>query len=259
MIDNLLAQMPPAQKKMLPKSLQDQLKKHGTWSKVPKAERDKIGVDVASLLAQMEMGAMNDINAALAGMDMPDDPTNGTGLGPDGWVTSRNWSGPAGFNPKKVDTAKSLTWALAEAKRMIPDAVLFRIDSTGVFPDGHADFTLVDRGSLDFRFISPSRMKRDTKRPLGAKVERRCMFRIELTKDGAWSAPMDGWECNEKLVGPPKCSFQQVWKKALAKKAPANALGSLGYRADFNGVAKWYFDIDDPDVDFSEMFDDAGC
>ena len=67
---------------------------------------------------------------------------------------------------------------------------------------------------------------------------------------------MDGWECKETLVGPPKCTFAKVWKKALAKGAPSNAIGTLGYRADFNGVARWYFDIDDPDMKFSEIFND---
>ncbi|HUS31379.1 MAG TPA: serine/threonine-protein kinase [Kofleriaceae bacterium] len=258
LINDMLGKMPPEQRKMLPKPVQDLLKKYGSWAKVPKAERDKLGVDLAGMMAQMQIGAMDDINDALT-VDISnnaDDPTHGTGLGPDGWVMNRTFAAYAGYDPKKVDPAKTQAFIVAEAKRMVPDAVLFRIDADGVFPDGHADFSLIENGSIDYRFISPSRMKRDPKKPLGAKVERRCMFRIELTKDGAWSAPMDGWDCNERLVGLPKCSFAQVWKKALAKKAPSNAIGSLGYRADFNGVAKWYFDIEDPDAKFSEMFND---
>jgi len=82
------------------------------------------------------------------------------------------------------------------------------------------------------------------------------MFRVMIDKDGPWSAPIDGWECKEKLIGPPKCSLVQVWKKALAKKAPANALGSLGYRTDGSGAATWYFSIRDDDLSFSEMFPD---
>ena len=65
---------------------------------------------------------------------------------------------------------------------------------------------------------------------------------------------MNGWECDEKLIGPPKCTAAKVWKKALAAKAPSNAVGTLGYRPDFNGVAKWYLDI--KDTDFSEMWND---
>jgi hypothetical protein len=183
-------------------------------------------------------------------------PKTGAGLGPDGWVVSRNFSPPGSFDPKKVDTSKYLAWALAEAKKLAPDAVLFRIDASGVFPDGHADFTIVDNGDLDYRFISPSRAKRDPSKPIGAKQEQKCMFRVQLSKEGAWSAPMNGWECKEKLVGPPKCTFAQVWKKALARNAPSNAVAELGYRADFNGVAKWYVGIDDPDSKFSEIFDD---
>jgi hypothetical protein len=260
MIDQLLAKMTPQQLKMLPPSVQALLKKYGSWSKVPKAERDKVGVDMAGMLTQLTIGSMDDINAALAGTgddDMLDDPTHGTGLGKDGWVASRDFAPPQGFDPKHVDTAKYLPWALGVAKKMVPDAVLFRIDASGVFPDGHADLTVVDNGDLDYRFISPSRLKRDPSKPIGAKQDRRCMFRVELTKDGATSAPINGFDCNEKLIGPPKCTFAQVWKKALAKKAPSNAVGTLGYRTTpTTGDAVWYFDIDDPDVKFSEMFPD---
>ena len=169
---------------------------------------------------------------------------------------SRDFAGPPGYDPKHADPVKALPWAIAEAKKLVPDAVLFRIDANGVYPDGHADLTLVEHGSLDFRFISPSHAKRDPTKPIGAKREERCMFRVELTPNGAWSAPINGWECNEKLIGPPKCSFAQVWKKALALKAPANAIAELGYRPNFDGVATWYIDIDDPDAKFSEMFGD---
>ena len=79
------------------------------------------------------------------------------------------------------------------------------------------------------------------------------MFRIMLDEEGVWTAPIDGWECKEKLIGPPKCTLAQVWKKALAKGAPSNAVASLGYRP-WQGVAKWYFSIEG--TKFSEVFAD---
>ncbi|HSD86905.1 MAG TPA: serine/threonine-protein kinase [Kofleriaceae bacterium] len=272
-VDQIIAALPADQRKMLPPVVQKAIKKYGSWSKVPKAEREAMAPAVLAGLGNV----MGDLDKALSpdppapdkntardrkaapdqqpGSDEP--PAADKGVGADGWVVSRNFPGPRGYDAKHVDVAKTIPWALAEAKRLVPDAVLFRIDANGVYPDGHADLTAVDNGSLDFRFISPSRSKRDPSKPIGAKQEKKCMFRVELNKDGAWSAPMDGWECNkEKPIGPPKCSVIQIWKKALAKKAPSNALGELGYRATFDGTTTWYFDINDDDVKFSEMFRD---
>ena len=59
--------------------------------------------------------------------------------------------------------------------------------------------------------------------------------------------------CKEPLLGPPKCTSVQVWKKALAKGAPANAIAELGYRSWAN-KARWYFSIEGTKV--SDVFDD---
>ena len=136
---------------------------------------------------------------------------------------------PSGFDPKKLSVEKYLPFALAEAKKLVPDAVLFRIDADGVFPDGHADITLTDHGSLDFRFISPAHAKPDPSLPVGAKQDYKCMFRVQLDNEGAWSAPINGWECKEPLLGPPKCTTVEVWKKALARvrrptRSPSSAI-----------------------------------
>ncbi len=179
-------------------------------------------------------------------------PRAGVGLGPDGWVVSRRFM-PSGFDPKRLSVEKYLPLALAEAKKLVPDAVLFRIDADGVFPDGHADITLTDNGSLDFRFISPSHAKPDPSLPVGAKQDYKCMFRVMLDGEGAWSAPINGWECKEPLLGPPKCTTVEVWKKALARGAPNNAIAELGYRGWAN-KAKWYVSIDG--TKFSEVFED---
>jgi hypothetical protein len=122
-----------------------------------------------------------------------------------------------------------------------------------VYPDGHADITFEEHGSLDFRFISPKHSMRDPKLPIGAKQELKCMFRIMLDKEGAWSAPLSGFECNEALIGPPKCTTKQVWQKALAKGAPENAIAELGYRS-WQNKRKWYFSIEG--TKFSEVFED---
>jgi serine/threonine protein kinase len=254
-VDELVAQtlerMSPEAMAAMPE-LGAALKKYGGWRKIPKAEREKLGTAIITSTSNITVKAANDVAALL---DV-DPPTAGNGLGPDGWVVYRRFAAPAGFDPTKVDAAKHMQFAISEAKKLVPDAILFRIDANGVFPDGHADFTAVDHGSLDYRFISPSRLRRDPKKPIGGKQEKKCMFRVMIDKEGAWSAPLDGWDCKEKLIGPPKCSLVQVWKKALAMKAPKNALASIGYWANFSGVATWFFRIDDDDFKFSEQFRD---
>jgi hypothetical protein len=237
---------------MLPPVVQAALQKYGKWSKIPKAERDALMAAMTGQSAAIAARAATDAAAVLDATP----PSAGTGLGPDGWLVYRRFAAPAGFDASKLDAAKYLPFALAEAKKLVPDAVLFRIDAAGVFPDGRADLIAVDNGALDYRFISPSRTKRDPKRPIGAKQEKKCMFRIMIDKDGPWSAPIDGWDCKDKLIGPPRCSFVQVWQKALAKGAPKNAIAELGYRSDFNGVATWYFDVEDDDQPFDATFRD---
>ena len=167
---------------------------------------------------------------------------------------SRRFSPPGMYDPKKLSVEKYLPIAIAEAKKLVPDAVLFRIDADGVYPDGHSDITLADHGSLDFRFISPKRAKRDPSLPVGAKQkEAKCMFRVQFDEEGGWSAPLSGFDCDEPLLGPPKCKTTQVWQKASAKGAPANAIAELGYRA-WDKKPKWYVSIDG--TKFSEMFED---
>jgi len=252
----------PAARAMFPPELDAALKKYGKWSKIPKAERTKLLAKIAGMTSTLTKSG-RDINRALAGdapgSTAPTPPTTpkttappAAGLDAKGWVVSRRFN-PSGYNKKNLSVEKYLPMAIAEAKKLVPDAVLFRIDADGVFPDGHADITLAEHGSLDFRFISPKRAKGDPKLPLGAKQDFKCMFRIMFDDDGGWSAPIDGWECKEPLIGSPKCTTAQVWKKAIAKGAPANAIAELGYRG-WDSKPKWYFDIEG--TKFSEVFED---
>jgi serine/threonine-protein kinase len=267
-VDQIIAALPAQGRKMLPPVVQKAIKKYGSWAKVPKAEREAMAPAVMASLGQL----MGGLDTALA-PDPPapaadkkpapdkgpapdthpasdEPPAMDKGIGADGWVVSRNFPPPAGYSAKHVDVAKALPWALAEAKRLVPDAVLFRIDAQGVSADGHADLSRDSDLSLDFRFISPSHSKDSSSK------EKKCMFRIELTKDGAWSAPLGGFACKEKLLGPPKCSVIQIWKKARAMNAPGAGVGELGYRATPSGDAMWYVDIEGGGDKFSKMFRD---
>ncbi len=172
-----------------------------------------------------------------------------------GWFERHDVS-PPGKDMKRVDVDKHIAWAIAEAKRTVPDAALFRIDVENVFPDGHADLTLpgfaYKYGGIDLRFVSPSHTKRDPSVPRGVKVERTCALRVDGGPDGFEIRDLSG-DCDEVGIPVPKCKIAQVWKKALAKHPDvADAVASIGYRG-----RKWWFTIyDDGKSMVSETYAD---
>ena len=172
-----------------------------------------------------------------------------------GWFERHDVS-PPGKDMKRVDVDKHIAWAIAEAKRTVPDAALFRIDVENVFPDGHADLTLpgfaYKYGGIDLRFVSPSHTKRDPGVPRGVKVERTCALRVDGGPDGFEIRDLSG-DCDEVGIPVPKCKIAQVWTKALAKHPDiADAVASIGYRGK-----KWWFTIyDDGKSIVSETYAD---
>ncbi|MDX2087057.1 MAG: serine/threonine-protein kinase [Kofleriaceae bacterium] len=177
-----------------------------------------------------------------------------------GWPTRQGLS--FALDPAHVDVAKLIAFAVTEAKRQVPDAELFRIDADGVGPDGFANLELPslasDHGSIDLRFRSPARSKRDPDVPLGVKQKWECEFRIEAEPDGVQIRPVSGLDCSKETPVPaPRCTPADLWKRAIAKKAPAtNAVANLGYRATGNRII-WYFDIGaGTDRIFSATFSD---
>ena len=190
-------------------------------------------------------------------------PPPGDGPPPGEWITNHTLAPPPGFDPEHLDVSSFIPWAMTEARRAIPDEQLIRIDSNGVGPDGRANLKLPsfasDHGSIDVRFISPSRGKRDPKLPLGAaRHDFKCMFRVIATPDGVEMMPIDFFDCaKERPVPPPRCSFSAVWNKAIARKAPsANAVGDVDYRTSGSRPV-WYFAIGSgSDKLFSDTFGD---
>jgi hypothetical protein len=177
------------------------------------------------------------------------------------WVSDRDLA-YAGFDPKRVDVSALIRWAIAEARKADPDAALFRIDVSGVGPDGFANLELPtlasDHGSLDLRFFSPARAKPDPSLPIGVpEPNKTCEFRIEAEPDGVRLRPIRGGGCKGDIpIPPPRCTAAALWKRALAAKAPQNAVASLGYRA-WSGRFRWGFDIGfGGDKAFSHVFED---
>jgi len=161
---------------------------------------------------------------------------------------------PPGFDARAADVGKLLGLAEAEVKKVYPDALLFRIDADGVGADGKANLTLADGMYLDYRFVSPAHSKRPADVPLGVDWEEKCILRMWVEPHSIEVRPLTGWECDEVPVRKPRCSAAQVWKKAIERGAPKDAVAELGYRADFSKKPVWYFSV--KGTGFSEIFQD---
>jgi serine/threonine protein kinase len=248
--------------KALPPDQQKRLAAYKGLSKLPPAERLK-------RLRQLTQQAMAGVEApdpaavAQAAGDDDDHAAPAAPSAPARWITNQSIDPPSGYDPEHLDVTAFLPWAIAQARKAIPDAQMFRIDADGVGPDGRANLQLPtlasEHGSVDIRFISPSRSKRDPKQPLGvARHDFKCEFRVMATPDGVELMPIDFFDCaKERVVPVPRCSLTGVWKKAIARKAPSHsAVGNVGYRSSGSRPV-WYFDIGfGTDVSFSEMFGD---
>jgi hypothetical protein len=147
---------------------------------------------------------------------------------------------------KAWDVSGYIPSAAAKAKAVFPDAVLARIDAEGVYPSGTADLTLDDSFYVLYRFQSPSRAARPKDLPLGVEHKPSCLYYVYVTAETIMSYIVDGFACDMKPISLPRCTAQQVWKKAAAKGAPTNnAVGSLGLWAADNGEARWLFQVAD--------------
>ena len=171
------------------------------------------------------------------------------------------WAGaydvaPYKVNAKKFDVSAFIKYAIAEARRADPKALLTRIDVGSVSADGFADFTLPSSAasstsSIDVRFHNHERGRPDPKLPKGVpeKETQECGFRIEADPEGVeirtfFKAITEAGMCiKQKHVPAPRCTAKQVWAKAIAKGAPSDAVASLSYRPDMSGRVVWWFDI----------------
>jgi serine/threonine protein kinase len=163
---------------------------------------------------------------------------------------------PPAVNAASFDVTGFVPKAQALARKYFDDAVLIRIDAEGVFPDGKARLTMVEDWDVTYRFASPSRSKRPKDLPKGVPFKPTCKVYVEVKSSGVGVWPLEGWECDEPLVGPPRCSARQVWQKARAQGATGEeAAASIGYWAGPGGKGRWHLDIED---EFSEWIDD-GC
>ena len=159
------------------------------------------------------------------------------------------------FDPAKFDPSRYAKKALRRARNHWEDAVFVRLDVDGVFPDGHADFTLDDGFSALYRFISPSRAKGDPDTPIGVAKKTTCVYYVNVDKSGVNAYELKGWSCDDYIpIARPKCSMKQVWKRAIEDGAPgSNAVAGIGYWASKSSKARWSFSVKDH---YSSWIDD---
>src|SRR6185503_6980859 len=120
-----------------------------------------------------------------------------------------------------------------EAKAIWPDAKLVRIDASGVRPTGLAELTLSDDFYVRYWYQSDAASQRPADLPRGMEYEATCNLSIFVYKDNIRLSGMDGWECEEEAVPPPRCSVKQAWERAVKVGAPSdNVIAEIGYRVN---------------------------
>ncbi len=228
-----------------------------------KQAQQQTAAQLAQAKAQLEAAGVKTKIAQDPLAEAVDDALGGTSSGPNatGWF-QRHAVTPPNSNWKNIDIDKHVAWAIAEAKRNVPDAQLTRIDVSHAFADGHADLTLDDgafKGSIDVRFISPARSKRDPSLPRGVSSKNVCEFRILAGPSGAEIYDMGKTDCKTAVVPRPRCSIAQVWKKAIKKKPDlATAVADVTYTSNIaSHKIVWMFGIkEDGQTLMSEQFPD---
>lgn len=171
----------------------------------------------------------------------------------DGWIERRTLGIPDGLDPHQIQVERYIAYALAQATRAVPDARLIGIEVSGVGPDGVANLELWRRGGskISLQFVSPARGKRE-----------RCKFGIDGDGNGGSIYPIDGKCTDDDVAPPPQCTIAELWKRAIARKAPVDAVATFRYSQ--NSVtrrAAWYASIDSapdrPTYRLSEQFYDT--
>ncbi len=203
---------------------------------LPPAQREMVMRQVRASLAM----STSQLQQIPAGPDQ-DDPDPGPAEAPDP-PPEPEAPLPKGWNGKQFNVDTYLPTALAAARRMAPDAQLFRIDAEGVLPSGLVDLSM---GSVRYGFFSKARAQRPKHVPLGAKWSPNCQVNVWVEAGGIDVREFVG--CKETAVPMPRCSLKQRWQAAIAKGAPSsNAIAEIGYRAGvIDGKPKWFFSIDD--------------
>lgn len=119
-----------------------------------------------------------------------------------------------------------------------------------------------DHGELAVQLGTPTKPVDDPKRRTGAPIKATsapaptsCPV-LYWSRSAGWSS--SPWTCRTLEPHVARCSPQQVWKRAIAKGAPADALAVMTLERAPDSAPVWRFKISDPPrkIDISESFPD---
>ena len=153
-----------------------------------------------------------------------------------------------------VDLSAVEPIAAAMARDTLPDAVLMSMKGDLVDARGVQDLATFG-GRVEYEYLSPSRAAAPpppSSQPLGAPRSSSklptCAVDIRYRPGGfaTYTTEALGSSCGEALPGPPRCTVVAVWKEAIARGAPANALARVSLRMH-SGKPRWSFTITDHD------------
>ncbi len=133
-------------------------------------------------------------------------------------------------NPADIEPLDALPVAIAMAKTIDPNPLLWRIDV------GRVDAGVADVRSLEFAFrVRPQNARPGDDAPRYLEIEYQA---------GRFEAEYSGPEPHARASKPPTCKLKDAWKAAVASGLAANAIASVDYADDANpslgGVWSFY-------------------
>ncbi len=149
---------------------------------------------------------------------------------------------PSGLeNPSQFDAMAYLHEAQRLARTRLPDAEITQIIVQNVRPDGTADLARDGYPFVKYAFRSSSASQLGD-REMGSQLE--CLVDVFATAyQGVKIEPRLDVECNDRIIGWPRCSLAAVWAKAIADGAPEHGIATLQWMTDFNDQVHWMFMI----------------
>jgi hypothetical protein len=134
-------------------------------------------------------------------------------------------------------------------QHVIGEILVSYVDAKGRFDESDGELVVV----FD-RPLRPDDPSRTIGAPVPAKQDHEDCFQM-IWKTGVWSS--EPHVCSGAHVSVTRCTPTQIWKQAIARKAPANGLARLTWKATSTGGV-WGFSVQDQPrgIDVRESFDD---
>ncbi|MEJ7597891.1 MAG: protein kinase [Kofleriaceae bacterium] len=154
------------------------------------------------------------------------------------------------YPPTAFDPSAWLATARVRARAIMPDAELTELHAFNVRPDGRVDLTRgTARYFTTYTFRSPARSKQPTDVTPGTKVDQRCRVIVEARRDAVIAFVVTAGGCTQKIIGTPRCTLVEIWRRATGVGVPSSTVGHLQTHE-----GKWWF-VDAKDVTYESKDD----